>query len=288
MFRVPVLFAALFAAAVVLADRGKMILAAAIILIAVIFIAGLIYFDRSPGDYTGFFQKELSRSGIERGGQPAEGFSAPIYLDVFPGFVKEDFNGVQSFEGIYNFNGTELIYTRTGDNPVTSAEDVISDEGYKTLLSNASKRLGVEVKSDADIATLLEILSKAGLDTDTEITDDDTDNGSTGIFPFDSGAMGRVLIGPTCPVVRDPPDPNCADKGYMTSVKVIEKNTTKSSLFASVETDKDGNYKVILPPGTYRLQADGGDPFPYCDWKEITIAPDTMIEIDLLCDTGIR
>ena len=31
----------------------------------------------------------------------------------------------------------------------------------------------------------------------------------SGIVPFDSGARGKVLLGPTCPVQRTPPDPNC-------------------------------------------------------------------------------
>ncbi len=111
---------------------------------------------------------------------------------------------------------------------------------------------------------------------------------NTGILPFDSGATGRVLLGPVCPVMGMPPDPDCADKGYETTVQVIEKNGTKSSLFASVKTDKDGNYKVMLPPGEYRLQALGGQPFPTCAWEEVTIEQDTVITRDLSCDTGIR
>lgn len=54
------------------------------------------------------------------------------------------------------------------------------------------------------------------------------------------------------------PDPDCSDKGYKTTVQIIEQNNTKSSIFSSVETDKDGNYKAVLPPGKYRQQALGG------------------------------
>jgi len=115
-----------------------------------------------------------------------------------------------------------------------------------------------------------------------------TGGGGTGIAPFKSGVMGKVLLGPTCPVIQNPPDPECADKGYATTVQVIEKDSPKSSLFSRVETDKDGNYKVMLPPGEYQLQALGGQPFPTCGWKDITISPDTMAEVNLSCDTGIR
>ena len=96
-----------------------------------------------------------------------------------------------------------------------------------------------------------------------------------------------VLLGPTCPVVREGDD-SCADKPYATTVQVIAIGSPKSSLFASVETDKEGQYKVILPPGEYGLQAIGDIPFPQCETKNVTIEPDTMIDIDLSCDTGIR
>ena len=106
--------------------------------------------------------------------------------------------------------------------------------------------------------------------------------------PNNSGVRGTVLLGPTCPVMREPPNPNCADKPYMTIVQVIAIGSPKSSPFATVETDKEGRYKVMLPPGEYGLQAIGGVPFPSCGTKNITIKPDVMLETDLSCDTGIR
>ena len=54
-------------------------------------------------------------------------------------------------------------------------------------------------------------------------------------MPFDSGAKGKVLIGPTCPVQRTPPDPNCADKGFETTVQVRYPDPVRSSIFASVD-----------------------------------------------------
>jgi len=122
---------------------------------------------------------------------------------------------------------------------------------------------------------------------------DNTDGGNAGgggqgIAPFKSGVMGKVLLGPTCPVMRNPPDPKCADRGYATTVQVIQKNSPKSSLFSSVETDKEGNYRVMLPPGEYSLQALGGQPFPSCGWQDVTIESDVLSNVDLSCDTGIR
>ncbi len=109
-----------------------------------------------------------------------------------------------------------------------------------------------------------------------------------GILPFDSGVFGKVLLGPICPVTKDPPDPNCADKPYQTSVQVILIGSPKSSPFAVVESDESGNYKVMLPPGEYGLQAVGKLPFPFCETKEVTIEPSILQGTNLSCDTGIR
>ncbi len=107
-----------------------------------------------------------------------------------------------------------------------------------------------------------------------------------GILPFKSGVSGIVTLGPTCPVIRED-DESCADKPYKTTVLVIA-NGPKSSPFAVVESDDEGHYKVILPPGDYGIQPVGGNPFPRCETKNITIEPDAMQEVNLSCDTGIR
>ena len=109
----------------------------------------------------------------------------------------------------------------------------------------------------------------------------------TGILPFDSGVFGKVLLGPTCPVIQEG-DNSCADKLYSTTIQVISTGSPKSSPFATVESNKDGNYTVMLPPGKYSLQALGGGLSLECGWKNITIEPSKMTEVNLSCDTGIR
>ena len=110
----------------------------------------------------------------------------------------------------------------------------------------------------------------------------------TGLLPLDSGVEGVVTIGPTCPVESLPPDPNCADRSYTTSIQVISIGSPKSSPFATIESDKDGKYKIMLPPGEYALQPVGGSVMPRCETKNITIEPSKVIEVNLSCDSGIR
>jgi hypothetical protein len=108
------------------------------------------------------------------------------------------------------------------------------------------------------------------------------------ITPFKSGVAGKVLLGPTCPVMRNPPDPQCGDMGYQTTVQVFLKTRPKDSIFASVKTDKDGNFKVMLPPGEYGIEALGGTTFPTCQTQFIKVEPDVVMDLNVSCDTGIR
>ena len=109
----------------------------------------------------------------------------------------------------------------------------------------------------------------------------------TGVLPFDSGAEGVVTLGPTCPVMREG-DISCADRPYATIIQVISVGSLKSSPFTTTESDKEGKYKIILPPGEYALQPVGGSVMPKCDTKNIIIEPSKIIKVDLSCDSGIR
>lgn len=108
------------------------------------------------------------------------------------------------------------------------------------------------------------------------------------VIALKSGVEGVVTIGPTCPVERFPPDPNCADRPYATSIQVISIGSPKSSPFTTIESDKEGKYKIMLPPGEYALQPIGGSVMPRCETKNITIEPSKIIKVNLSCDSGIR
>lgn len=103
-----------------------------------------------------------------------------------------------------------------------------------------------------------------------------------------SGITGTVLLGPTCPVMRDPPDPQCADKPYQTTVQVFYKNSGSASPFASLQTNKAGQFSFSLPPGEYILKALGGNTLPRCADQDVTVRPNIMVSANISCDTGIR
>jgi hypothetical protein len=113
----------------------------------------------------------------------------------------------------------------------------------------------------------------------------------------DKGVItGKVMVGPTCPgATRVPPDPNCAPHGYQTLVSVyVENGSVRGALITSVRTDASGVFTFSLAPGTYAVEAQGGNPYPLCaavknpDTQNVTVRAGQTTSIEISCDNGIR
>lgn len=65
-----------------------------------------------------------------------------------------------------------------------------------------------------------------------------------------SGIRGRVVVAPTCPVETE--GSPCAPRAVATSVAIesVEGDLRR------VETEADGGFSVVLPPGRYRVSAE--------------------------------
>jgi hypothetical protein len=152
--------------------------------------------EASPNNFSGILGEELQRAGVERVGQPIEGFNAYIFLEAFPGFEESDFNGVKTLEGIYKMEGGSLVFERTAGNPVTSAEETISADGYITLLQNLSTRTGIEVAAEEDVASLLEELFKGDTDPNPFVYDDFSIWLPEGWYPYEFESSVLFLQNP--------------------------------------------------------------------------------------------
>jgi hypothetical protein len=109
---------------------------------------------------------------------------------------------------------------------------------------------------------------------------------SQGILPYDSGVQGVVMVGPTCPVMKNPPDAQCADKPYQTMVAVFRKSDPVHA-YAIAKSAADGTFRFSLPPGDYTLGA-GESNLPRCDHPEATVGPSGYTQVTISCDSGIR
>lgn len=107
-----------------------------------------------------------------------------------------------------------------------------------------------------------------------------------GILPYTSGVRGIVMLGPTCPVERIPPDPACADKPFATTITVHRSGA--SATFAKGESDASGRFSISLPPGEYTLSAGSGSMLPRCAPTDASVGSTGYTSVSISCDTGIR
>ncbi|MFA6519905.1 MAG: hypothetical protein WCT41_03755 [Candidatus Paceibacterota bacterium] len=151
--------------------------------------------------------------------------------------------------------------------------------------------LGQPITTEAETITLTDVLPppKAGI----QIKNSDY------IFTFGiakrtatipasaSGVRGTVLLGPTCPVQRIPPDPQCADKPYATNIAVYRAGV--STALTTGKSDATGAFSFSLPPGSYTLVISGATmSLPRCNDTNVTVQPNAYATADISCDTGIR
>lgn len=113
-----------------------------------------------------------------------------------------------------------------------------------------------------------------------------TVGGGQSILPYKSGVSGTVVLGPTCPVERIPPDPQCAEKPYATVITVTR--TGSSAPFVIGSSDASGVFRFSLPPGSYTLTASDGKMLPRCSPIDVTVGANGYITTTISCDTGIR
>lgn len=119
-----------------------------------------------------------------------------------------------------------------------------------------------------------------------EVVATTTTSGGGSILPYNSGVQGVVSLGPTCPVERNPPDPQCAEKPYATSIVVSRVGAGAPFLIGN--SNADGTFKFSLPPGQYTLIAGGNKMLPRCNPVSITVGPIGYVTTTVSCDTGIR
>lgn len=100
-----------------------------------------------------------------------------------------------------------------------------------------------------------------------------------------SGITGTVTIGPTCPVVRDPPDPNCEDKPYQATIIV---KTAAGKEITRVVSDKSGIFKVTLVPGEYILEPVSSERYPTAGPVPVTVEANKFTKVVIQFDSGIR
>ena len=98
--------------------------------------------------------------------------------------------------------------------------------------------------------------------------------------------VGQVLLSPTCPVEKFPPEPGCAPKPYRATIKVLRP--IASTPYKKITTSALGKFTISLPPGGYILRISSSKNFPDCNDVSIKVIDQRTVKVKISCDTGIR
>ncbi len=102
-----------------------------------------------------------------------------------------------------------------------------------------------------------------------------------------SGITGTVMLGPTCPVMQDPPEPGCAEKPFETRLALTSSDGAQ--VIKEFNSDKNGLFTLDTPPGTYSIrQAAAANILPYCSYDSVVVTKGAYTSIIVSCDSGIR
>jgi hypothetical protein len=108
---------------------------------------------------------------------------------------------------------------------------------------------------------------------------------SGGVVPGGTGIQGRVLAGPTCPVVTVN-DPSCNDRPVAgATILVLD---IRGAEVARLLTDANGNYTVALPSGPYTIEPQPVEGLMGVAEPVAVTVGEGVASVDLAYDTGIR
>ena len=102
-----------------------------------------------------------------------------------------------------------------------------------------------------------------------------------------SGIIGTVTRGPMCPVYPEDDYPRCDNEPFEASIYIYNLS---DQLVTLTRSDSNGYFKVLLPPGDYRVHAESFDAgfFPYAPDQIVTIYAGQFTQVYIMFDTGIR
>jgi len=110
------------------------------------------------GPLASYFFDEIISKGVEKMGQPIEGFDAYLLKKAFPGLKDQDFHDVEALLGVYKFVNNELIFEEKRDGPIHSAAQTVSKKGMEVLMDNAAARLNTDIINEEDVDELIVLL----------------------------------------------------------------------------------------------------------------------------------
>ncbi len=100
-----------------------------------------------------------------------------------------------------------------------------------------------------------------------------------------SGLRAMVTIGPTCPVVQNPPQDECQDKPYQTQFNI---NGSDGILVTTAASGADGSLEVKLASGDYTISKADKSSMPSFQAQDFSVVQGLFTDLTITFDSGIR
>lgn len=100
---------------------------------------------------------------------------------------------------------------------------------------------------------------------------------------INSGIEGQVFIGPICPVVQIGQE--CPDQPYQA---VLTVNSPEGERIVQVQTDEDGQFRILLQPGEYVLHPESPNVMPFAGEQTVVVGEGAYTQVIVNYDSGIR
>jgi len=106
--------------------------------------------------------------------------------------------------------------------------------------------------------------------------------------PALTGVAGRILIGPTCPVVTPNCPPAKAGQGTVRIETAPRSKRGGGQLVKRVKSDQHGRFSTTLPAGSYTLIVEKASGYPVPKPLAVDVEAGVVSQVTLILDTGIR
>ncbi len=119
---------------------------------------GKVFVQETNEEVNEYFAQEIWKRAVDKqgGAIPIEGFTPEMYLGLYSGLIKEDFDGVSAINGHYEIVDENLEFVMDSGELITSADGTVNEEGLTELLGKLSERLGIEISSNSDVDLIFE------------------------------------------------------------------------------------------------------------------------------------